>query len=51
LLLFGLFNEAVSTSGYTASNNRMNNEERIVKDMEGSSPEIIKGTTLVVWSD
>jgi hypothetical protein len=33
LFIHGLFNDSVSTSGYTASNERMNNElERIWKE-------------------
>jgi hypothetical protein len=32
----GLFNDAISSSHYTASNDRMINEWRIGKDMEGS---------------
>jgi hypothetical protein len=36
LFICGLFNDADSNSDYRASNDRMNNELKIGKDMEGS---------------
>jgi hypothetical protein len=41
LFIYNLFNNAVSSSDYIASNDRMTNEYRTGKDMEGSSRGII----------
>jgi hypothetical protein len=42
-----LFNIAVSSSGYVISNDRVINEQRIRKDIEGSGRGLILGTISV----
>jgi hypothetical protein len=37
IIISGLFNDAFSISGYTASNDRINNDKLMRKDKEGSS--------------